>query len=159
MIKSARATGMPGRFGNGVVTLLLSPDPFSAADVATLTREIERLGFEFVLTPTFAEQPEYEQILGKSDPASLYRSYPLDISPPTDDRPFFFQMLRLRDVLNPLANNLFDLNRPNLEAIRLLVLMLAIVTVLSVSCIIVPLAVATPARVLLGQTGLLGYFV
>src|SRR5262249_13417327 len=92
MVKAPQATGVPGRLGNGVVTLLLSPDPFSAADLATLKREVDRLGFAFVLTPDFAEQPEYEQILGKGDPASLYESYPLDISPPTDDRPFFFQM-------------------------------------------------------------------
>lgn len=158
MVKSPRASGMAGRFGNGVVTLLVSPDPFSAADIAALTAEVDRLGFEFVLTPDRAEQVEYEQILGEADPVELFASYPLDITPPTDDRPFFFQMLRMKDFSASLAGNLFDPNRSNLEAIRLLGVILGIVALLTLLCVVVPLLVTTRARSLVGHWRLLVYF-
>src|SRR5262249_2800180 len=140
MVKAPKASGMPGLFGNGIATILVSREPFDAEDLATLDREMDRLGFEYVAKPHFVESPAYASILSSGSADAFYRSFSLDVSPPTDDRPFFFQMLRLRDVGKSLSVSLFDPNRTNLEAIRLLVVLLGIVLVLTLACVVLPLA-------------------
>jgi hypothetical protein len=158
MVKAPEASGLPGKLGNGVATILVSRTPFSSADLATLDEQIERLGFEYVVSPTVSERDEYAKILSADDPADFYASYPLDISPPTDDRPFFFQMLRFGDFAASLADNLFDPNRSNLEAIKLLGILLVIVTVLTTLCVVVPLVLRTRRGSLRGSGALLAFF-
>ena len=158
MVKAPKAAGLPGALGNGIATILVSRDPFSEADFARLRTEIDRLGFEFVVTPSFAADTAYERILSSDDARSFYASYPLDISAPTDDKPFFFQMLRLRDVTRSLDVNWFDPNRTNLESIRLLAVLLLIVIVLTCLCIFIPLALMTKRVALKGSLPNLGFF-
>ena len=159
MVKAPRANGMPGLFGNGIATILVSRDPFSTADLATLDAEVSRLGFQYVVKPSTMNDPAYAAILGSKDPGIFYASYPLDVSPPTDDRPFFFQMLRPRDVAKSLSASMFDPNRTNLESIRLLVALLGIVSMLTLGCILSPLALSAPKGTLRGSLPLLGFFV
>jgi hypothetical protein len=158
MVKAPKAQGLPGALGNGIATILVSREPFGPEDFATLDREVARLGFEYIVTPTQAENPAYATILGRGDPKEFYASYSLDVSAPTDDRPFFFQMLRLRDVMKSLTVSWLDPNRSNLEAIRLLVVLLGIVTVLTLGCIITPLALRARSGVLRGSAPLLSFF-
>jgi SAM-dependent methyltransferase len=157
IVRAPKANGLPGELGNGIATILVSRDPLSAADLAALERETERLGFELVVTPDRAETADYETILS-GDPRAFYAAYPLDVTAPTDDKPFFFQMLRFGDFSESLAANIFDPNRSNLEAIRLLGVLLLIVGVLTVSCIFVPLALTTQRARLRGGAPLLVFF-
>jgi SAM-dependent methyltransferase len=160
MVKAPRAQGLAGALGNGVSTILVSPTPFSADDIATLGQELSRLGFAFIATPSTAESEVYSTILGGTDDEAkkFYASYSLDVSAPTDDRPFFFQMLRLRDVFRPLSESWLDPNKTNLEAIRLLVALLGIVSVLTVVCIGLPLAWKAKRSDLAGSGPWLGFF-
>lgn len=81
-----------------VATLLVSPAPFSAADLDRMQQEAVRLGFNMVLTPRrLPAQPLLRALIEQPDRASLWAftaAQPLDLTPPTDDRPFFFNMLR-----------------------------------------------------------------
>jgi SAM-dependent methyltransferase len=158
LVEAPHVAGLAGGLGNGVATILVSPDPFSPSDLEALGRVVRRLGFDPVVTPGRAERPEYDEILSSPDPRPFYASYPLDVSPPTDDRPFFFQMLRVGDFTASLAESAFDPNRANLEAIRLLGVLLLIVTVLTSLCILVPLWLRTAPGTLAGSGSLLGYF-
>jgi hypothetical protein len=159
MVKAPKASGMPGLFGNGVATILVGREPFSPEDIATLRAEVDRLGFEFVIGPTEAENPIYTRILSEPDPAALYASLPLDVSPPTDDRPFFFQMLRLRDVTKPLSEHWLDPNKSNLRAVRLLAVLSVIMGVLTLACIVGPLAFKARRGTVTGSAPLLTFFV
>jgi hypothetical protein len=160
MVKAPRAQGMPGALGNGIATILVSKQAFGEGDFQTLDREISRLGFEYVARPNSAESPVYRTILGGTDAdvQAFYSSFSLDVSSPTDDRPFFFQMLRLRDVMKSLAESWLDPNRSNLEAIRLLAVLLVIVTVLTLGCIVTPLVLRMRKGSLKGSGALLGFF-
>jgi hypothetical protein len=149
---------MPGQFGNGIATILVSPDPFTETDYQTLDRETERLGFEYIASPKFYEAPAYKTILSARDAKPFYDSFSLDVSAPTDDRPFFFQMLRLRDVRKSLSVSWLDPNRTNLEAIRLLVVLLGIVGTLTLGCVVLPLALRARGGTLRGSGSLLGFF-
>ncbi len=81
-----------------VATLLVSPSPFSPADIDRTQREGVRLGFNMVLTPRrLPVQPQLRELVEQPDRAALWQyaqAQALDLTPSTDDRPFFFNMLR-----------------------------------------------------------------
>jgi hypothetical protein len=142
----------------GIGTLLVSNSPWSAGDLDKLARYAETMQFEIVLSPKIAADPVLERLASGRDLPAFYRGYAVDISPPTDDRPFFFQMLRLRDVL---ASNVFDtndVNWKNLKAILILAALLAIVVVLTAGCIVVPLLRTRDRRPLRRGAWLLVFF-
>jgi hypothetical protein len=143
----------------GAVTILVSKTPFSAADVATLENVAHRLQFDVVLTPGFALDPTFAALASGKDPERSVVALPLNIAPPTDDRPFFFSMLRLRDVFNTrlwdrTANTFSIYSRP----VFTLAALLAIVSVLTLLCIIIPLLRKAGIAVLCGAVPDLVYF-
>jgi spermidine synthase len=92
--------------GSGrVATILVSPSPFSAADLATLRSVTERYRYTLVAVPgEAARSPLLESILSARTLAEIDRAGDargLDTSAPTDDRPFFFQLASARMWLTP----------------------------------------------------------
>ena len=120
-----------------VATILVSKRPFTDAEVDRITWLSKAMEFVPVLTPTFAERPEFEAIATRDKYQELIASYPLNIEAPTDDTPFFFHMLRARDLLK--ASTYQGMNQINLKAVRVLGTLLGIVTALSAIAILVPL--------------------
>ncbi len=51
-----------------------------------------------VYVPGDAPRNEFGQLLLAKDPLEYERTYRFDITPVTDDRPFFFYTVQLRDV-------------------------------------------------------------
>ncbi len=122
---------------DGVGTLLVSASPFTEAELATLDRLAAALQFEVMFTPRVTRDRLFEDLAGPSA-ASLVASYPLRISAPTDDSPFFFNMLRLRDLMRlDLVESGKQSN--NLKAVATLGVLLGTVTLLTLVCILVPL--------------------
>ena len=133
----------PGREGDlGVVTLLVSPSPFSPRDLERVRATAAKLGFGLLVDPGSATEPMLERILEARDLPALAASFPFDISPPTDDRPFFFNMLRLRDAFGGEAAK-GAANDFNFRAVRILGTLLVIVLVLNLVFVIGPLALTS----------------
>ena len=88
-----------------VATFILKNSTFTDAEIDQLVDVCDRLKFDLVYAPTTVSHPtpssrnDYTRLITSDDPQRFYRLYPWDISPTTDDRPFFFQNLRLRDEL------------------------------------------------------------
>ena len=122
---------------DGVGTLLVSKRPFTPAELATLERVSSDLGFEVMFTPAVTRDPLFEALTGPSAAAAI-AAYPLRINAPTDDSPFFFNMLRLRDLLRLDRLNAGKQSN-NLKAVATLGVLLGTVTVLTLLCIVVPL--------------------
>jgi hypothetical protein len=94
-----------------VATFLLKKTPFTSHDVRRLQMLSDSLGFSILYAPGLppppraAEPPEmmrsgtgiadYYRLIVAADRDSFIDSYPLDIRPTTDDRPFFFHTTRL----------------------------------------------------------------
>jgi hypothetical protein len=133
----------------GIGTLLISPSPFSPEDLAALDATAGRYGFEVAVSPRGGTDPALVAVADGTPPPRSPSGLRLDLSPPTDDRPFFFQMLRLRDALRPGLERdaLID---PNVRAVRILGVSLAIVILLTISTLLVPLALDTARRKELG---------
>jgi len=124
---------------DGVVTLLASPRPFSPQDVAQAEAVARRMQFEVVLSPKYAEnQALADALTSGSNLTRFTAAYPLDISPPTDDRPFFFHMARPRDLLQRRSRATGNVGT-HLQAVRVLGLLLITVVVLTLACLLLPL--------------------
>jgi hypothetical protein len=133
---------------DGVGTMLVSREPLSTTDVHTAARVADEMGFEVVLTPTATIDPTFEK-LAANDPEPFLASYPLNITPPTDDNPFFFNMLRLRDMFNFSLYNQ-GVTSFNMRAVFVLGVLLAVVVFLTLAFIIGPLILTTDKVALRG---------
>ena len=127
-----------------VATILVSKRPFTDAEVDRISWISKAMEFVPVLTPTFAERPEFEAVATRDKYQELIASYPLNIEAPTDDTPFFFHMLRARDLLK--ASTYQGMNQINLKAVRVLGTLLGIVTALSAIAILAPLGLKRRVR-------------
>jgi hypothetical protein len=96
-----------------VATFILKKTPFTADDVRRLERVSADLGFSILYAPgvpaplavqepiemarTGTSAADYRKLILAPDRDAFYDSYPLEVRPTTDDRPFFFHTTRLRN--------------------------------------------------------------
>lgn len=89
-----------------VATILVSPAPLGARDLTALHEVVDRLRFTLLAAPDVAPRDPLLRTLlrARSVDALAAAGVPhgLDTSAPTDDRPFFFQLLAPRTWLHPL---------------------------------------------------------
>ncbi|HLJ75501.1 MAG TPA: hypothetical protein VKU62_12995, partial [Thermoanaerobaculia bacterium] len=87
-------------------TILVSPRPLSNADRETLNHLERDLHFQLLVAPgRRSADPLIEKLLeadSVSAVADAGKPYGLDTSPPTDDRPFFFQLVAPAAWLHPM---------------------------------------------------------
>jgi len=156
-----------------VATFLLKKTPFTEAEVQTLSEAADRLGFAVLYLPGRATQTfgdnrdDYARLLKATDRQAFYREYPLDVTPTTDDRPFFFHTTKLRNhaFIRPIAR-VFGLQadravNPGAWAtggLTALLVLLGISTSLIVLFIFGPLAVTSRGALAPGWPRALAYF-
>jgi SAM-dependent methyltransferase len=121
-----------------VATLLVGARPFTANEISTLRQWCAMRGFEILLGPGSQSSEIWRQLAGAQEPTAVIESFPLDLRAPTDDRPFFFNMLRLRDAFKVRRGQL-DLIVANADAVVALAWLLVLVVTLSALFIVVPL--------------------
>ena len=123
---------------DGVGTILVSRDPFSARDIAMMKRVSTDLGFEIVLTPSDALDRTFATLAENETFQAFIENYPINIAPPTDDNPFFFHMLRFKDFASPSQ---WELGKTsfNMKAVATLLILLIITIVVAIVFILLPL--------------------
>lgn len=141
---------------DGVGTLLVSARPFTASELTQIDRLASDLRFEVMFTPQRSADTTFDRLTGP-DAREFEASYPLRINAPTDDSPFFFNMLRWRDIFSLSALNAGKQSN-NLKAVATLGILLGTVLLLTVFCILVPLWVSRK-RDLSGAGPLLIFFI
>jgi hypothetical protein len=124
-------------------TLLLGRDPFTADDVARAKAAADTYGFKILVAPGAPDDNAVlTGILDAPDRAALDRvtlGPVLDLRPPTDDRPFFFNMLRVRAWLLPMPDDAGGVIEGNRRATHTIVLAFVSSIVLSALAIVFPL--------------------
>ena len=140
--------------GASAVTLLVSEERFSDADRATLERETRRLQFTPVLTPSDAADEHFASLAAPEGPAAGVDAFEENVSPPTDDRPFFFQMADLRTLIGGAGFASDDSTRP----VLVLGLLAAIVLALTLGFIVLPLLLKTDRASHRGMAPFYTYF-
>lgn len=114
-----------------VATIIVGHRPFSADDIARFKQRLAEMEFTPLLIPGEpAASPLLEQLRGATDRADLERlaaTSPLDLSPPTDERPFFFNLLRLSrpwEILPYIGGSTGTISGNLLATLTLLVILL-----------------------------------
>jgi Spermine/spermidine synthase domain len=139
----------------GVGTMLVSQEPFSAQDLDTLEEVVRTLQFDIVLSPRFSLDPAFATIASGRDLEEVAANFPINISPPTDDDPFFFHMLRFRDMFDREKWRQPDIN---FKGVFTLGALLIIVVGLTLLCIIIPLILTTGGALRRGAWPFFIYF-
>ncbi|MFN3322955.1 MAG: hypothetical protein ACK5AZ_05630 [Bryobacteraceae bacterium] len=85
-------------------TVLISRKPFTEEDLARAEEAIGIGNLEAVYLPGRDLSNQFTQLLRSPDPAAYMRAYPFDISPVSDDQPFFFYTVQPRDLWEFLTN-------------------------------------------------------
>lgn len=80
---------------DATVTLAVSRSPFSEAEVARFYQRCAEKHFTPILAPDKSTDPIAEKIANGQADASFYDHLPIDVTPSTDNRPFFFHMRKL----------------------------------------------------------------
>src|SRR5262245_33347528 len=155
------ATGADGKHAPlGVATVLVSPSPLSAADLDALEAAARRLRFDVLLSPRHAASPMFEALTSGRDLTPIIAQFPVNITPPTDNSPFFFHTLRLGDIFRgELWHQRLGGTSANVQAVWVLGLLLITVFGLTALCIVVPLVLTTERRVLTGSAPLFVFFI
>jgi hypothetical protein len=137
--------------------IMVSREPFTDADVATIMNVASKLRFNLALTPQAAADATFAGIASGYDSERVIDAYPLNIAAPTDDSPFFFNMLRLKDALSGkvLPPGWWQFN---LIAVYTLGALLIVVVVLTALCIAIPLLLTTRKADLRGALPLCIFF-
>jgi len=122
----------------GIGTILVSPTPFSREDCDTIERVAADNEFEVMFSPDRSRDSMISQLLRSQHVDEIIHSYSLNLTPPTDDRPFFFNMVRLRDFLHfsIMGRSVTSFNN---VAITSLMIMVVISLVFSVLFILLPI--------------------
>jgi hypothetical protein len=140
-IVRARPAGAPNA-PDGVGTMLVSRDPLSAADLDALETVAGRMRFDIVQSPRHSADVTFAALADGARVNGAIAANELNIAAPTDDTPFFFHMLRLRDVFNTARWNDQGIVRFNMTAVGILGVLLVTVVALTGACIVVPWLVA-----------------
>ncbi len=140
--------------GVSLATILVSPEPFSAADREDAAAQATRLDWDPVLTRTEAITPIFADLAAPGGPGPAVDQVAEDISPPTDDRPFFFQMADLDTFLQ--GEGFYDsfVTRP----VLVLGLLAIAVLLLAFGFIVLPLLFTTKRSAHRGMVPFYAYF-
>lgn len=114
-----------------IFNLMMSKSPFTDADIALINRLCDEMGFKVLLSPVYSSDPMYERLTG-TDYNNAVATYASDIEPPDDNRPFFFNTVRLRDFFSPQT---FQRD----SAVRVIDSLLLAVSLLIATCIFLPM--------------------
>jgi len=124
-----------GRKEDGVVTMLVGKSAFTPDDIERVKKYAKQMDFEVLLSPTEGADKMLVTLASGTDIDRICASYPLDISPPTDDRPFYLFFLRLT---NPTSWAQESAMTP-VTSVVILKRLLITMSLLTIVCIFFPL--------------------
>ncbi len=76
----------------GTSTFIMKKSPFTADEITRLRAVVDSLDFTMLYAPDETDPNNwFVRFFTAPDRAKFYRDYPLDVTPTTDDRPFFFE--------------------------------------------------------------------
>ncbi|HAD05085.1 MAG: hypothetical protein A2091_12600 [Desulfuromonadales bacterium GWD2_61_12] len=89
----------------GLANFMLKRTPFTTAELAQLRQLAAEREFEIVFLPDRREAAEgvFGKLINSGGSDAFYRTFPFDITPTTDDRPFFYYMFKPADFLRLFA--------------------------------------------------------
>jgi hypothetical protein len=122
------------------VVVLAKKSPFTPAEEDAISAHLDKYQqLEPLYLPSDSEQNPFSDLIASNDPYAFARAYSYNTAPVTDNAPFFFFTLKLRQILGDTASHAGIDWKVNLGVLVLL-LVLAISLVAVVTFLILPLA-------------------
>ena len=121
-----------------VATFLLKKSPFTKSEIEEIEEICNKMQFEIVYTFYHQNDPAFSELATTENVQEFFKKYPLDVSPPTDDNPFFFYTVKFSDLPQLLSLNLESESLKNNLALLWLVRLALISLVLVVFFFLVP---------------------
>ena len=84
----------------GTANFMVKRSAFTEQEVETLTAKAEEQGFEVIYNPFEQQDNVFNNLILSENREEFYENYTLDVTPPTDDKPFFFYTLKFKDTFN-----------------------------------------------------------
>jgi spermidine synthase len=125
-----------------VSALVMSKRPFDAADLTTLSAKVAEYGYGLAYAPGHSGDPLLSAIANarsRDELSAAVADHPLNLTPPTDNNPYFFNMLRLSHFRQFLRTEP-GVVRGNLVATGTLVVLIGALAALTVGLVLAPLA-------------------
>lgn len=137
-------------------TTLARLEPFTEAEIDRIRGLADERGDGIAFAPGGPYHGAWADLAEAGSWQSFCSDYPLDVCPPTDDKPFFFNMRRLSSIFDSQAGYHYGV-----DPYQLLLLTLGILVVLSVAGLLAPLRLsqagerpALPSLLYFGAIGL-----
>jgi hypothetical protein len=126
-------------------TVLISRKPLSEADTMRAREAFAAAGLSTVYVPGDPPRNEFGKLLLASDPLEYERNYQFDITPVTDNRPFFFYTVQPGDVAQYLLQNggLAADVKVNLAVRKLFSAMIVSIVAVAIILVLPPLVLGT----------------
>src|SRR5579864_2619042 len=127
-------------FGDGIrgaATLLVEKEPLSHQELHTRENLSRQMQFHIILSPRTELDPIISSLGEGRLPA--VRSLPLNLSPPTDDCPFFFYIKPLRYAFRNTSSNRNSFFIHELQSGEVVIVLFLLVVFLTVFFVLVPL--------------------
>jgi hypothetical protein len=121
-----------------VATFLLKRTPFTQDEISRVENLCKDMHFEIVYTAYHHNDPVFTELITTDDPETFFNEYPLNVSPPTDDIPFFFYTIKVSDLPQLLSLNLES------ESLKNNLALLWLSRLIIISCIVVLLFFLIP---------------
>lgn len=130
-------------YERSVATVLVSKQAFSDEQLKVLDEAAHKIHFKTLLSKDVCSDSGFIKILDNNQKKAFIDSYPRDIGPPTDDRPFFLCASKLSDYQRPqkwqeMCTSLDWLLDP-FNPLTVMFALLFIIGLLTVTCIFLPL--------------------
>ncbi len=145
LIAKIKWTDTPGEGPDSYAVFLIKKTPFTDNEARRFESAVSSLGFNLVYSPLSPalSQPEFKQLLETQNLSAFCNAYPLNICPPTDEKPFFFYALRLKDMPSIIVNRHDPIHQGatgyNIKAILVLGMLFVVVTALACATMLFPL--------------------
>jgi hypothetical protein len=129
---------------SALATIIVGNAPLDTDDLSRLHKATSDLGFAELVSPDGEVESRVQRLVlrasGAAELAELTRQYHIDLTAPTDDRPFFFNRLVLTDVASIRgAQEAPDgVIRGNLEATRTIGIIVVVSAILLLVVIVLP---------------------
>lgn len=104
-------------------TILISKSPYSAAELERFESTSAANGFIPLAAPGWNEDPIIDQLLDHSGRQAAIGESPFDISPPSDERPYFFLQLRPADVVTAAGQQYGPVTEITMNGVRVLMVL------------------------------------
>ncbi|MBS1838961.1 MAG: hypothetical protein JST64_14805, partial [Actinobacteria bacterium] len=130
---------------SGLSTIMLKKSPFTAEEIARFSDAVPTTAQGKVvyvpgITGTNHVVP-WLAAASDADARKIQENYPYDISPITDDGPFFWHFVPFTDVVRTMGHSIDASDRESAIGERVLLLLLVIATLFAVAFLLIPFVV------------------